>query len=123
MAGDDAVWYSRGERLEDGVDDRHRVGHPHAHGIWPLSADHPPHRHDHLQVAEAAVIHWIIGRGGQAFKRDLRASNAGRHSRIVKASHLTTDLRQVDGHLVSTLLHTDSDRNFFADLEAIVVHE
>ena len=90
MSGNGAVWNGLGERLEDSVNDCHRIGHPHPHGEWPLGADHPPHWHDHLQVAEAAVVDRIISSGSQAFESNLRAGNASGHSGIVEAPDLTT---------------------------------
>ena len=101
-----------GERLEDGVGYYHRIGYAHAHGERPLGTDHPPHWHDHLQVAEAAVVDGIMGCGGQAFERDLRAGNASGHAGIVEAPDLTTHFSEVNGHLVTSLLHAYFDRNF-----------
>ena len=101
MAGDHAAGNRRRQRLEDRVDDGHRIGHPPAHRRRPHRADHAARRHDDLEAAERAVVDRIVRRRGEALVGDLRAGVAGGDAGIVEAAHLLRDLGQVDGHLVA----------------------
>ena len=123
MAGDDLVGNRRRERLEDSVDDRHRVSHPPAHRRRLDRAHHLPRREDDLERAEAAVVDRQVERGREALERDLRARTPGGLAGVVEAAHLVAHAAQVDGHPVVRDGDLHPDRHAAAGVDAVVVQE
>jgi hypothetical protein len=123
MPGDHLFRNRRCQRLEHGVDHRHRKRHPPAHRCGPCRADHAPGRDDRLKIAERAVIDRIIGGRGDALERHLRAAVSGRDAGIVEAAHLFRDVGEIDRHLIADLCHLHLDRNRGADGNAVIIHE
>ena len=123
VPGDDAVGDRRLQRLEHGIDDGHREGHPPAHRRRLLGAHDAPHGDDDLQIAEAAVVYRIVGRRCQAFERDLGTGIPRCHARVVEPLDLLGHLGEVDRHPVALDGHTDPDRHRPGDIDPVVVHE
>ena len=120
VAGDHIVRNGGRQRLEDGVDQSHRISHPDAHGRRMRGADDGSGWHDDLEGAEAAIVDGVVPRQGEALECHLRAGDAG--ARIVETLHLRTDAGQIHGHLAAADGHLDADRHRLVDVYAIVVH-
>ena len=123
MAGDHLFRQRRGERLEDRIDDRHRIGHPHSHRRGLHRADHAARRQHDIECAELPLVDRQVERRGQALERHLRAGIARGDAGVVETRDLFRHAGEVDRHAVAGYGDLHADRHALADVDAVVVHE
>ncbi len=113
----------RCKRFEDGVDDRHRIGHPHPHGRGARGIDELAFGQDHRERHKAAIVDRHLKRRDDALERYLCSRQTRRPTRVEKAPHLLAHVGKIDGHLIA--LHGDRDphRNRLTEIDAVIIHE
>ena len=112
-----------GEGAEKRIAHGHRHGHPDAHRRRLDGAHDPARRKNYFQRPKRAVIDRQKQRRRDALENHLGGGQSRSHPGIVESRHLRADVAQIDSHLIVFDFDADADRNMFAEVDAIVVHE